>query len=68
MIDKNILKAVRIEPGEKVRLKDHDTRWPNGGFGGELDTWSRSPQGQKIPTGHPRGFRVGSNHFNPRFG
>ena len=44
MIDKNILKAVRIEPGEKVRLKDHDTRWPNGGFGGELDTWKARAQ------------------------
>ena len=44
MIDKNILKAVRIEPGKKLRLKDHDTRWPNGGFSSELDTWKARAQ------------------------
>ncbi len=37
MIDKKILKAVRIEPCKKIRLQDYDTRWPNGELQGDLD-------------------------------
>ena len=37
MIDKQVLKAVRIKPGENVRLREIDTRWPNGGLKGDLD-------------------------------
>lgn len=37
MIDKKILKTVRIKPCEKIRLQDFDTRWPNGELQGDLD-------------------------------
>lgn len=37
MIDKNVLKAVRIAPGQKFRLKDHDTSWPDGELKGKLE-------------------------------
>lgn len=37
MIDKKILKSVRIEPCKKIRLRDYDTRWPDGELQGDLD-------------------------------
>jgi PPK2 family polyphosphate:nucleotide phosphotransferase len=37
VIDKKILKAVRIEPCKKIRLQDYDTCWPNGELQGDLD-------------------------------
>lgn len=43
MIDKKILKALRVEPCRKIRLKDYDTRWPDGEPKGNLDPYkSRS--------------------------
>lgn len=39
MIDKKILKAVRVEPCRKLRLKNYDTRWPLGEFKGDIEQY-----------------------------
>jgi PPK2 family polyphosphate:nucleotide phosphotransferase len=39
MIDKKILKAVRVEAGRKISLKDYDTRWPLGELKGDIEQY-----------------------------
>lgn len=39
MIDKKLLKAVRVEPCQKLSLKDYDTRWPLGELKGDIEQY-----------------------------
>ncbi len=36
MLDKTLLKAVRVKPGKKFSLTDYDTGWPGGGLPEDL--------------------------------
>ena len=60
MINQKIIKLFQVAPGEKVRLKDHDTGWAQTKELKELGKDAVKERAQDDPGGEPRGSGRGA--------